>query len=208
MISISGTRTSLSRPGLREDGNYMSNLENKSISFDTGIKKIAVNDMDGELITVLRIKTSDANVAKKFVEISRNLDEIANSGAEKAKVFEEKYKEYENQKYENIPEDARNEIIIDASIVRIEVLEKMIEEIDSLFGKDTIRNVFRECYELDEDFVPDEDALIDFVNTVMPVMNDLFDMRTKEIRKKYSPNRKRHNKTKDELIEEYKEKNE
>ena len=76
----------------------MSNLENKSISFDTGIKKIAVNDMDGELITVLRIKTSDANVAKKFVEISRNLDEIANSGAEKAKVFEEKYKEYENQK--------------------------------------------------------------------------------------------------------------
>ena len=62
----------------------MSNLENKSISFDTGIKKIAVNDMDGELITVLRIKTSDANVAKKFVEISRNLDEIANSGAEKA----------------------------------------------------------------------------------------------------------------------------
>ena len=47
----------------------MSNLENKSISFDTGIKKIAVNDMDGELITVLRIKTSDANVAKKFVEI-------------------------------------------------------------------------------------------------------------------------------------------
>ena len=186
----------------------MSNLENKSISFDTGIKKIAVNDMDGELITVLRIKTSDANVAKKFVEISRNLDEIANSGAEKAKVFEEKYKEYENQKYENIPEDARNEIIIDASIVRIEVLEKMIEEIDSLFGKDTIRNVFRECYELDEDFVPDEDALIDFVNTVMPVMNDLFDMRTKEIRKKYSPNRKRHNKTKDELIKEYKEKNE
>ena len=56
--------------------------------------------------------------------------------------------------------------------------------------------------------MPDEDALIDFVNTVMPVMNDLFDMRTKEIRKKYSPNRKRHNKTKDELIEEYKEKNE
>ena len=86
----------------------MSNLENKSISFDTGIKKIAVNDMDGELITVLRIKTSDANVAKKFVEISRNLDEIANSGVEKAKVFEEKYKEYENQKYENIPVDARN----------------------------------------------------------------------------------------------------
>ena len=84
----------------------------------------------------------------------------------------------------------------------------MIEEIDSLFGKDTIRNVFRECYELDEDFVPDEDALIDFVNTVMPVMNDLFDMRTKEIRKKYSPNRKRHNKTKDELIEELKESHE
>ena len=122
----------------------MSNLENKSISFDTGIKKIAVNDMDGELITVLRIKTSDANVAKKFVEISRNLDEIANSGAEKAKVFEEKYKEYENQKYENIPEDARNEIIIDASIVRIEVLEKMIECGYMIGGEQSGHTIFRE----------------------------------------------------------------
>ena len=182
--------------------------ENKSISFDTGVKKIEVNDMDGELITVLRIKTSDANVAKKFVEIAGNLDEITNSGDEKAKVFKDKYKEYEEQKFEDIPDDVKTEIIVDASNVRIEVLEKMIEEIDSLFGKNTIRNVFRECYELDEDFVPDEDALVDFVNKVMPVMNDLFDMRTKEIKKKYSPNRKRHNKTKNELIDEYKESHE
>ena len=182
--------------------------ENKSISFDTGVKKIEVNDMDGELITVLRIKTSDANVAKKFVEIAGNLDEITNSGDEKAKVFKDKYKEYEEQKFEDIPDDVKTEIIVDASNVRIEVLEKMIEEIDSLFGKNTIRNVFRECYELDEDFVPDEDSLVDFVNKVMPVMNDLFDMRTKEIKKKYSPNRKRHNKTKNELIEEYKESHE
>ena len=183
-------------------------VDNKSISFDTGVKKIEVNNMDGELITVLRIKTSDANVAKKFVEIAGNLDEIANSGDEKAKVFSEKYKEYEKQKLEDSPDDVKTEIIVDASNFRMEVLEKMIEEIDSLFGKGTIRNVFRECYELDEDFVPDEDALVDFVNTVMPVMNELFDMRTQAIRKKYSPNRKKHNKTKNELIQEYKESHE
>ena len=63
-----------------------------------------------------------------------------------------------------------------------------------------------------EDFTPDEDALIDFVNKVMPVMNELFSMRNEEIHKKYSPNRaarrrnrNKHNKSKNQLMQEYKD---
>lgn len=176
-----------------------------ALNFDDGIKKIEICNLDGELLTVLKINTADAETAKKFVELAGNLETIANSGEEKAKSCEEKYREYRDKKFEELPDEIRTGIIVDASNVRIEVLKNMIAEIDSLFGKDTIRNVFRDCYEINEDFVPDEYALIEFVDKLIPVMNELFDIRTKTIRKNYSPNRKKHNKTKDKLIREYKE---
>lgn len=163
------------------------------LNFDNGIKKIEICNMDGELLTVLKINIADADTAKKFVNLASNLEDIATSGEEKAKAFAEKYKEYEKQEFDDLPDNVKTDIIIGATNVRIEVLNKMIEEIDGIFGKDTIRNVFRECYEINEDFVPDEYALVDFVNRIMPVMNDLFDIRINEIRKNYSPKRKRHN---------------
>lgn len=183
-----------------------------NLTFDNGIKKIAVNDSDGNIITVLLINTADAATAKCFAELANNLEEIINAGDSDIEVYKEKYKEYEGKDFEDLPDAVKTDIIVDASKIRITVLEGMIKEIDALFGKDTIHNVFKECYELHEDFVPDEDALIDFVNTVMPVMNELFATRTESIRKKYSPNRaarrhnrNKHNKNKNQLIQEYKD---
>nr|DAN85433.1 MAG TPA: hypothetical protein [Caudoviricetes sp.] len=182
----------------------------KNISFDNGIKKIEVNDMDGNHITTLLINTADAATAKRFVELASNLEDIVNSGEDKIAIYKEKYKEYENKEFKDLPDEVKTDIIVDASEMHIGILEGMIREIDALFGKDTIRNVFHECYELHENFVPDEDALVDFVNTVMPVMNELFQTRTEAIHKKYSPNRaarrrNRHNKTKEQLIQEHKD---
>lgn len=183
-----------------------------NLTFDNGIKKIAVNDSDGNIITVLLINTADAATAKRFAELANNLEEIINAGDSDIDVYKEKYMEYEGKDFEDLPDAVKTDIIVDASKIRITVLEGMIKEIDALFGKDTIHNVFKECYELHEDFVPDEDALIDFVNTVMPVMNELFATRTESIRKKYSPNRaarrhnrNKHNKNKNQLIQEYKD---
>lgn len=175
-------------------------MENR-LSFDDGVRKISIYNTDDELLTVLKINVADVDTARRFVELIQNLEEIADSGSGMADVFKEKYKEYESQSFDTIPDNVKMEIIVDASKVRIGVLNRMIAEIDALFGKDTIRNVFKECYELHEDFVPDEDALIDFVNKVMPVMNELFSMRNEEIHKKYSPNRatrreNKHNKNK------------
>lgn len=175
-------------------------MENR-LSFDDGVRKISIYNTDDELLTVLKINVADVDTARRFVELIQNLEEIADSGSGMADVFKEKYKEYESQSFDTIPDNVKMEIIVDASKVRIDVLNRMIAEIDALFGKDTIRNVFKECYELHEDFVPDEDALIDFVNKVMPIMNELFSMRNEEIHKKYSPNRatrreNKHNKNK------------
>lgn len=183
-----------------------------NLTFDNGIKKIAVNDNDGNVITVLLINTADAATAKRFAELANNLEEIINAGDSDIEVYKKKYQEYEGKDFEELPDAVKTDIIVDASKIRITVLEGMIKEIDALFGKDTIHNVFKECYELHEDFVPDEDALVDFVNTVMPVMSKLFAIRTESIHKKYSPNRaarrhnrNKHNKNKNQLIQEHKD---
>ena len=184
----------------------------RTITFDDGIKTIEVNNFEGELITVLRINTADAATATRFVELVHNLEEVVNLGEDDVNSYREKYKEYEGEEFDKLPDNVRMDIIVDASKMRIGIIEGMIREIDTLFGKDTIRNVFRQSYEMHEDFVPDEDALIDFVNAVMPVMSDLFQTRNEAIRKKYSPNRaasmhnrNKHNKNKNQLIHEYKD---
>lgn len=186
-------------------------MENR-LSFDDGVRKINIYNTEDELLTVLKINVADVDTARRFIELIQNLEEIADSGSGMADVFKEKYKEYESQSFDDLPDDVKMDIIVDASKVRIDVLNRMIAEIDALFGKDTIRNIFKECYERHEDFTPDEDALIDFVNKVMPVMNELFSMRNEEIRKKYSPNRaarrrnrNKHNKSKNQLIQEHKD---
>lgn len=184
----------------------------RTITFNDGIKTIEVNNLEGELITVLRINTADAATATRFVELVHNLEEVVNLGEDDVNSYREKYKEYEGEEFDKLPDNVRMDIIVDASKMRIGIIEGMIREIDTLFGKDTIRNVFRQSYEMHEDFVPDEDALIDFVNAVMPVMSDLFQTRNEAIRKKYSPNRaarrhnrNKHNKNKNQLIQEYKD---
>ena len=160
----------------------------KNISFDNGIKKIEVNDVDGNHITTLLINTADAATVKRFVELANNLEDVVNSGEDKIAVYKEKYKEYEHKEFDDLPDDVKTNIIVDASDMHIGILNGMIREIDALFGKD---------------------ALVDFVNTVMPVMNELFKTRTEAIRRKYSPNRKarrnRHNKSKNQLIQEHKD---
>ena len=184
----------------------------RTITFDDGIKTIEVNNLEGKLITVLRINTADAATATRFVELVHNLEEVVNLGEDDVTAYREKYKEYEGEEFDKLPDNVRMDIIVDASKMRIGIIEGMIREIDTMFGKDTIRNVFRQSYEMHEDFVPDEDALIDFVNAVMPVMSDLFQTRNEAIRKKYSPNRaarrhnrNKHNKNKNQLIQEYKD---
>ena len=189
-------------------------MENR-LSFDDGVRKINIYNTEDELLTVLKINVADVDTARRFVELIQNLEQIADSGSGMADVFKEKYKAYESRSFDDLPDDVKMDIIVDASKVRIEVLNRMIEEIDTLFGKNTIHNVFKECYELHEDFVPDEDALIDFVNMVMPVMNELFATRTEAIRKKYSPNRaarrnnsnknhrNKHNKSRNQLMQVY-----
>ena len=120
-------------------------MENR-LSFDDGVRKINIYNTEDELLTVLKINVADVDTARRFIELIQNLEQIADSGSGMADVFKEKYKEYESQSFDDLPDDVKMDIIVDASKVRIDVLNRMIAEIDALFGKDTIRNIFKECY--------------------------------------------------------------
>lgn len=169
--------------------------------FDNGIKRIAVNDPDGNLITELKINVADARTSEKFANLIDNLNNIASECTKEAQEL--------SKKYEGRPimaDSVDTEQIIDVSTVKIKYLMRMADGIDDLFGKNTVRNVFKDAYELDPDFVPDEDALVDFVSKMIPIMNSLFGKRFDKLREKYSSRRRgKHNKNKKELIQGYKD---
>ena len=92
------------------------------------------------------------------------------------------------------------------SKLRIGICQECCVKIDELFGMGTIRKYFRNSYEISDDFIPDEDCLIDFFEEMAPVFGAIFGKRTEQLKSKYSKDRKgRHNKTKEELLTEYKE---
>lgn len=91
----------------------------RKITFDDGIKTIEVNNLEGELITVLRINTADAATATRFVELVHNLEEVVNLGEDDVNSYREKYKEYEGEAFDKLPDEVRMDIIVDASKMRI-----------------------------------------------------------------------------------------
>ena len=70
--------------------------------------------------------------------------------------------------------------------MNVSYLEKCIEELDLVFGQGTVRNVYRENYEMDEYFVPDEAALVELVDKLIPVMTELFGQRFQSVKSRYN----------------------
>ena len=153
------------------------------VVFDNGIKKIAVNDLDGELITELRINIADGSTLTRFQNVIERLNVLGEEVDIKQTALIEKFKD---AKDEDITINDLNEV----NAVKKEYIDAVIKEIDYVFGKDTVRNVFKQGYELNEDYYPDEDALIDLVSNLIPVMEDLYKERFKALKKQYSANRR------------------
>lgn len=165
----------------------------------SNVIKIKANDYGD----VIAIDMSDSNMVGKFSKLVQNMDIIYDRYAELEKQINEKYK---NRTLTN-EDDVDIEQIIERADFRIKVINDVIDEINNVFGKDTLRKVFRDSYELNEDFIPDEDAINDFLDQMIPIMTKLFNERFDRNKKKYNPNRRgKHNRTKEELLAELKEK--
>lgn len=142
----------------------------EEIKLSTGIKKIAVKDEDGEVVTVLSINVADANTINKFVKVIDDLNNISERCKKDAAGFDD-----------NAKDDMKQAVKVND--IRVKYLQEIVDSLDDLFGNGTIKNVFG-------DIIPDEMALVDFVENIVPVMNTLFGKRLEVNRKRFNPNRK------------------
>lgn len=62
-------------------------------------------------------------------------------------------------------------------------LKQITESIDGLFGEDAMKQIYG-------DIVPDELAIVEFVEQVIPVMNKLFNKRFEQVQNKYNIKRR------------------
>lgn len=163
----------------------MLNVELKII--DNGIKEIEVTNKSDELITVLKINVNDSNTANRFTRLIQNLEHVSDEFEVEAKEKEEKYSDREIVKVEKESKTIDTEQVIDLCDMNVRYINRCIEEINAVFGENTIQNVYKECYELNADFVPDEELLLQFVDGVIPIMNGLFKEKFERNKKRYSP---------------------
>ena len=148
----------------------------EELVLDSGVRKIAIKNEDGEVVTVLNINVADADTADRFGKILDNLQQISENCQKEADEWRKA-----NPQEETDTEDVTK--ILEINRIRVKYLNQIMDEIDGLFGESTVRNVYG-------DIVPDEVALIDFVEKVIPVMNKLFGKRYEMTRKRYNSGRK------------------
>lgn len=169
----------------------------REISYNNGVEEIVVKDENGEILTVLLIDTADISIKSRYAKLLDDLTGVSDRA--EAEINEL------NDRYKDIPEDELNtQRIIDRSRCEIKYINEIIAGLDDIFGAGTIHNVFAKHYELNEDFVPDEYLIMDFLSVVTPIMEELFKTRYEVNDKKYNVNRKagkgKHNRSKEELI--------
>lgn len=148
----------------------------EELVLDSGVRKIAIKNEDGDVITVVRINVADADTAERFGQIIHNLERISDDCEKEAATWK---KEHMQQETENIDV----ETVLQSNRIRVKYLKQIVAEIDGLFGVDTVKNVYG-------DFTPDETALVEFVEKIIPVMNKLFGKRYEMTRKRYNSGRK------------------
>ena len=72
---------------------------------------------------------------------------------------------------------------VEINQIRVKYIKEIMDTLDSLFGQDTMHSIYG-------DTVPDEMALVDFIEGIVPVMNKLFGKRLELSRKKYNTRRR------------------
>lgn len=153
----------------------------EQVKLSTGYKSIAIRDEDDDqVVTVLRINVADAQTADRFAHIIDQLNSISARCDVEMKEWKENHTD--DQLTAGDTGDAIK-VALDINNIRVKYLKEIIAALDELFGEGTIQNIYG-------DIVPDETALFEFVEQVIPVMNNLFGRRFEQVKKRYNTGRK------------------
>ena len=145
----------------------------EAIRINTGIKKYEILNENDETVAELVIDTNDTHLLNKFIELYDNAQ----------KISEECRRRHESlgldEKDGITTEDAKSILEINETAVN-----EMIEEIEKMFGKGLILDVFAEHHKLNSNFVPDISLIQGFFEQIMPIVHGIFEKKSK-----YSPNK-------------------
>lgn len=171
---------------------------------EENLAKVFLNSNDDYIY----INEKDATIFDRFAAFMKWLEE---KDADIRKRGEELEKQYgkdivdldEDGEVENINVDA----FVQYSKLRTETYKEAAESIETIFGEGTLRKYFRKFYEINPEFVPDDECICDFIEEMTPILNTLFADRSERIALKYNRDRKggKRNKyrSKKELIRDY-----
>ena len=168
----------------------------ENLNFSTGILRIKVNEYGDALL----LDSSDLSIFNRFHNLYARL-EVLTEGANKE--VEQVVDKYRDEK------EVSMDMIHDYVDLTIRYSENVMQELNNIFGEDFTAKVFRANYELNADFVPDELALTELVEALVPVMENAYGERIKRNKSKYNAGKRgKHTKTKEELLNELREKSE
>lgn len=151
------------------------------------LKKVELNEF-GDFIL---INTGDASFSKRFSELIKWMD---GKNEELNKIAAEMGEKYKDSPMIHTDEEGNTEVDTEQFSLYIKVKTDLYTEcsnkIDALFGQDTLRKYFRAFYEINPDFIPDEECIMDFLEEISPVLETIYNERFKQINQKYNKNRK------------------
>lgn len=147
----------------------------EEIKLSSGIKKIAIKDEDGDLITVITVDTANADTAKKFAGVIDKLNNISENCEKEASEWRKNHKDD--------MDDINVDAVLEVNSIRVKYLKQVTESINGLFGEDAMKQIYG-------DIVPDELAIVEFVEQVIPVMNKLFNKRFEQVQNRYNVKRR------------------
>ena len=171
---------------------------------EENLAKVFLNSQDD----FIYIDEKDAAIFDRFADLLKWLDEKGNDLSKKENEIESQYgKDIVTRDEDGDIVDFNIDAFVALSKTRTDTYREAAAKIDRIFGQDVIRKYFRLSYEINTDFVPDDECIYDFLDSMTPVLNQIYADRAKRVKLKYNRDRKGGKRTryrnKEELIQDY-----
>lgn len=122
------------------------------------------------------ISADDAGLWNRFLNGCKEIENVSDELREKIRGIEREHANEDGL----APDSPEIDAVFEA---RVEYCEKAAQIIDGMFGEGTLKKSFRDEYEAIPGFIPDEDKISAFLETLIPIMEDIFGRKAKKMEK-------------------------
>lgn len=150
--------------------------------------KVFVNDFDDYIL----LDPSDTTLAMRFQRFMAWLNTRGQELQKEAAELDETYKgtPMVTENEETGETDIDLEQFGKFAEIQCSFFQEIADKLNEVFGQDVLRKYFRASYEINPEFIPDDLAIQDFLDSITPVMEQVFKTRFDRINAKYNTGRK------------------